>query len=104
MNLDNVARRGKPGFPRNAGELFQKFGGYIFFDSATVVADRQDRGVVMPVTLARDKGVERFEPMHAAAIGESRERAINRRRRETRILFAQASQLLAGSPNQNVKL
>ena len=88
MNLDDVARRGKPGFPRDAGQRFQKFGGDILLDPATVVADRQDRGLAMPATLARDEGVKRFEPVHAPEIGQSGKGAIDRRWCETRSLFA----------------
>ena len=94
MNFDDVARRGKPGLPRDAGQLFQKFDGDVFLHRATVAADRQDGGLAMPVALARDEGVERFEPVHATAIGQSGKRAIDRRRCETRVLFAQASQYL----------
>ena len=96
MNLNDVPRRGKPGLPGDTGELFHKFGGDVFFDSAAVVADREDRGVVMPVTLARHESVERFESMHATAVGESCKCAIDRRRRKTRIFFAQASEHLIG--------
>ena len=73
MDLDDLAPCGKPGLPRDAGQRFQKFGGDVFFDLATVVANRHDRSLAMPTALARDEGVERFEPVHAAAIDQKRQ-------------------------------
>ena len=96
MNLDNVAHRGKSGLPRYAGQPGQKVGRNVLFDCATVAADGENRSMVMPVALARDEGVERFDPMRHPAPGQSRKRAVDRRRCQTRVLDAQASEHLVG--------
>ena len=112
MDLDDLAPCGKPGFPRDAGQRFQKFGGDVFFDLATVVANRHDRSLAMPAALARDEGVERFEPVHAAAIDQSGKGSIDRLWCEARVLTTQASEHLvsghrcavASQDSQHVRL
>ena len=96
MNLDDVTRRGKSRLLRYAGQPGQKVGRDVFFDCATVAADGENRITVMPVALARDEGVERFDSMRLPALGQSRQRAVDRWRCQTRVLVPQASEHLVG--------
>ena len=67
MEFDRVARRRQSGLPHNAGKLLEQLRCQAFLDRAEVVADRKDRRMLVPVTLAGDEGVQRLNEMHLNA-------------------------------------
>ncbi len=78
MEFDRVARRRETGLPRNTGKLLEKVGCQALLDRAPVVADRNDRHMLVLVTLAGDEGVQKLNAMHLNAPNQCRQRSVDR--------------------------
>ena len=74
---------------RDFRQLGQKVGSDALFHRAAIIADREDRRMIVVAVLAGDEGTQRFKAMDLTALDQRREGAIDRRRGDRRLRAAQ---------------
>ena len=78
MEFDFAARRREAGLPRTAGKLLEKVRCQALLDRAPVVAVREDRRMLVLVTLAGDEGIQGLSAMHLNAPNRHRQQSVDR--------------------------
>lgn len=82
MDLDHMTHGSETRLSSNTGKILHQVGRDALFNTAAIVANRENRGVLMILAPTGGEGVHRLDPMNEPPLRQRRQRPVNRGRRE----------------------